>query len=138
MQRRNIINALMVLSVASLLLFLAFRVRVPPVADSVAVLSAKGMTCASCTEKITRALAGVKGVAATEVDQAGGVVLVGYERKSTGPEEIAARISAAGFDSATRAVMTPEQFRQASGREIGRRGAQGSGCGCCGSKNNKK
>lgn len=138
MQRRNIINTVMILSVASLLLFLAFRVKIPPVADTVAVFSTKGMTCASCTEKVSRALAGWKGIAATEVDQTGGVVFVGYERKSTGPEEIAARISAAGFDSTTRAVMTPEQFRQASGREFGRGGKRASGCGCCGSRKNEK
>ena len=131
MKAKSVIISMVVVAVA-LLSVLALYVRVGATADSVAVLKTAGMTCGSCSGKITDALQGVKGVAVAEVDVEGGWVVVGYDTKSVKPETLAEKVNASGFASAVHRILTPEQFRQITGRDIGKKAASGSGC--CGGK----
>ena len=124
-------TVLVVLALAALTV-LAFHVQVGATADSIAVLKTRGMTCGSCSSRITKALESVKGVAATEVDVAGGWVVVGYDTKSVKPEALAEKVNGAGFGSNVYAVLTPQQFKQITGHDIGRKAAANSGC--CGGK----
>lgn len=133
MHKRNTINIILVLFTVSLLVLLAFRVRIGAKADAIAVLRTAGMTCTSCSDRITKALAREKGVAVTEVDIAGGWVVVGYDTKHVKPEDIEAKINGAGFGSRLQAVLSPAQFKQVTGREIGKGSASAGGCGGCGS-----
>jgi copper chaperone CopZ len=98
------------------------------------------MTCGNCSSKITKALQSLKGIAVTEVDVNGGWVIVGYDTKTVKPELLAEKVKGAGFGSTVHLVLTPEQFKQLTGRDIGAKAAPTSGCcgksGGCGS--NKK
>jgi mercuric ion binding protein len=129
--KNRIINVMIIVTVVTLLLVLAFHVRIGATADSVAVLKTTGMTCGSCSTKITRALEGVKGVAVTEVDVAGGWVVVGYDTKTVKPEVLAEKVSGAGFVSNVHQVLTPEQFKKLTGRDIGKITSPSGGCGGC-------
>lgn len=129
---KRIVNALILVLAVTLLSVLALYVRIGATANSVAVLRTAGMTCASCSGKIAAALEKVRGVAVTEVDVAGGWVVVGYDAKTVNPEALAAQVSSSGFGSNVHMVLTPEQFKQITGRDIGAKAASSSGC--CGSK----
>jgi mercuric ion binding protein len=125
-------NYMIIAAAVILLTVLALRVRTGAGADSIAVLKTSGMTCGSCSKLISSGLETVKGVAVTEVDVEGGWVIVGYNTKTVNPEILAEKVRKSGFSSAVYAVLTPEQFRQTTGREIGK--AAVSGSGCCGGK----
>jgi copper chaperone CopZ len=124
--------ALLISSAVVLLVILAFYVRPGASVDAVAVLKTAGMTCSSCSARITTSLASLPGVVSSQVDIAGGRVFVGYDSKTVTPEVLAAKIGDAGFASSVERVLTPAQFKQATGREIGGRSAPASGC--CGGK----
>lgn len=126
------INVVILVSAVTLLSVFAFFVRVGATADSVAVLRTTGMTCGSCSSKITKALETLKGVAVTEVDVEGGWVIVGYDTKTVTPEALTGKVNGAGFGTNVHQVLTPEQFKQLTGRDIGARATSNSGC--CGSK----
>lgn len=131
--RKNVLNIVIVVTAATLLTLMAFYVRVGATADAVAVLRTTGMTCGSCSSKITEALQRVKGVAVTEVDVAGGWVVVGYDTAAVKPEMLAEKVNSAGYISGLYRILTPEQFKQITGRDIGKKGAAASGgCGGCG------
>ena len=132
MNAKKISTSLLVITVITLLVVLAFRVRIGATADSVAVLKTTGMTCGSCSTKITKALEALKGVAVTEVDVNGGWVIVGYDTDTVKPESLAQKVSGTGFASNVYDVLTPEQFRQITGRNVGQNAARQSGC--CGGK----
>ena len=132
MKFSTIANSIVVVTVAALLVVLALRVRTAATADSVAVLKTGGMTCSSCSDKITKALSEMKGVATAEVDVAGGWVVVGYETKSVKPDALAAKVVDTGFGSNVYRVLTPEQFKQITGRDIGQKAIPSKGC--CGNK----
>lgn len=132
--KNKIINVVIFISAVTLLSVLAFYVKVGATADSVAVLRTTGMTCGSCSSKITKALAGLKGVAITEVDVEGGWVLVGYDTQTVKPETLAEKVNGVGFGSSVHRVLTPEQFRQITGRDIGKSASPSGGCGGCGTK----
>lgn len=132
MNAKKVSTSFLVIAAVTLLVFFGFRVRVGATADSVAVLQTTGMTCGSCSGKITKALESVKGVAVTEVDVSGGWVIVGYDTKVVKPETLAERITGTGFNSKLSEVLTPEQFRQITGRNVGQNAAPSSGC--CGGK----
>lgn len=134
MNAKRISTSLLVILAVTVLVVLAFRVRIGATADSIAVLKTAGMTCGSCSSKITRALESLKGVAVTEVDVEGGWVVVGYDTKSVKPEALAEKVNSAGFDSNVHQVLTPEQFKQITGREIGKNDSPSKGCGGCGTK----
>lgn len=130
--KNKIVTAVILISAVTLLSVLAFYVRVGATADSVAVLKTAGMTCGSCSGKIIQALEKVHGVAVTEVDVEGGWVIVGYDTKVVKPEGLAVQVNSAGFASSVHQVLTPEQFKQVTGRDIGKKAAASGGC--CGSK----
>ncbi len=130
--KKRIINLTMLVAAVAFLSVLAFYVRVGATADSVAVLRTTGMTCGSCSSKITEALEKLKGVAVAEVDVEGGWVVVGYDTKAVKPEALADKVIGAGFGTNVHMVMTPEQFKQITGRDIGAKAAPASGC--CGGK----
>ena len=127
-------NGVIVVAMITLLSILALFVRTGATADSVAVFKTTGMTCGSCANRITTALESVQGVAATEVDVAGGWVVVSYDTRDVKPEILAEKINGAGFDSKVHRVLTPEQYRQMTGRDLGKQAAAAKGCGCCANK----
>jgi len=128
MNAKKLSTSFLVIAAVTVLLVFAFRVRIAATADSVAVLRTTGMTCGSCSSKVTSALQSVKGVAVTEVDVDGGWVVVGYDTKTVKPESLAAKVSGTGFNSQVAEVLTPEQFRQRTGRTLGQNTASASGC----------
>ena len=130
--RLKLVNGMIIVTVAVLLTVLAFRVKTGVSADSVAILKTSGMTCGSCSKLISSGLETVKGVAVTEVDVEGGWVVVGYNTKDVMPDTLVEKVRESGFSSAVYALLTPEQFKQTTGREIGKAAEQGSGC--CGGK----
>lgn len=130
--RKNVLNIAMVVVAATLLTLMAFYVRVGATADAVAVLRTTGMTCGSCSSKITEALQSVKGVAVAEVDVEGGWVVVGYDTTAVTPEALAGKVNGTGFASGVYRILTPEEFKQITGRDIGKKTASNSGC--CGGK----
>jgi len=136
--KSKIANVILIVAAVTLLSVLAFYIRIGATADSVAVLKTTGMTCGSCSSKITKALEALKGVAVTEVDVEGGWVIVGYDKKDVKPETLAEKVSGAGFGSNVHVVLTPEQYKQITGRDIGTKAAPASGCcggkGGCGTK----
>jgi len=132
MRFNKAITGLLLVTVVVLLVVLAFHVRIGATADAVAVLKTTGMTCGSCASKISRALESQRGVAVTEVDLEGGWVVVGYDAKSVQPQSLAEKVKGTGFGSTLQAVLTPEQFRQMTGRAVGQ--GAGSSKGCCGGK----
>ena len=132
MNTKRLSTSLLVIAAIAVLVVLAFRVRIAATADSIAVLQTTGMTCGSCSSKITKALESLKGVAVTEVDVDGGWVVVGYDTKTVKPEVLAEKVSGAGFGSNVHLVLTPEQFRQIAGRNVGQNAAPSKGC--CGGK----
>jgi copper chaperone CopZ len=141
MNAKKISTSLLVLVAVAMLVLLAFRVSIGATADSVAVLQTTGMTCGSCSSKITKALEALKGVAVTEVDVQGGWVVVGYDTKSVKPDALAVQVSNTGFASNVHMILTPEQFKQITGRVIGQNAVPSKGCcggkgGGCGSNKN--
>lgn len=132
--KKKVVNGVIIISVITILSLLAFFVRIGATADSIAVLKTTGMTCGSCSSKITKALETLKGVAVTEVDVDGGWVVVGYDTKDVKPESLAEKVNGAGFGSKVHVVLTPEQFKQITGRDIGNKASSSGGCGGCGTK----
>jgi copper chaperone CopZ len=132
MKFNTVINGIIISVATVFLIALAFRVNATTTADSIAVLKTSGMTCGSCSSKISTALEAQKGVAATEVNVEGGWVVVGYDTKTVSPDVLAQKVTATGFSSNVQLVMTPEQFKQSTGRYLGKKPDQGSGC--CGGK----
>jgi mercuric ion binding protein len=132
--KKKVVNGVFIISVITLLSVLAFFVRIGATSDSIAVLKTTGMTCGSCSSKITKALESLKGVAVTEVDVEGGWVVVGYDTKAVKPEVLAEKVNGAGFGSNVHQVLTPEQFKQITGRDIGKKASSSGGCGGCGTK----
>lgn len=132
MKFNTIINGIIISVAAVFLTTLAFHVTARANANSIAVLKTSGMTCGSCSSKITTALEAQKGVAVTEVDVEGGWVIVGYDTKTVKPEILAEKVTSTGFTSNVHLVLTPEQFKQTTGRYLGKKSEPGSGC--CGGK----
>jgi len=131
MNRSRMITTMIACSVVVLLAYISFHVRSATAATAVAVLKTSGMTCGSCSEKISDALKNVKGVTHTEVDLGGGYVIIGFDDALTSPESLAQQVSKTGYNSTVQKVLTPAQFREISGRELGRLARADGGCGCC-------
>jgi len=132
--KNRTINVMIIIATVTLLSVLAFYVRIGATADSVAVLKTTGMTCGSCSSKISKSLEALNGVAVTEVDIEGGWVIVGYDTKAVKPEALAEKVTGTGFGSNVHVVLTPEQFKQITGRDIGKNASPSGGCGGCGTK----
>lgn len=133
MNKKRISTALLLLASIAMLVALAFRVSIGATADSVAVLRTTGMTCGSCASKVTSSLESMKGVAVTEVDVENGWVVVGYDTKDVQPEKLAEKIKETGYYSKVYDILTPERFKQVTGRNIGEKSSTSGGCGGCGS-----
>lgn len=133
MNKKILSTVFLFLGSVSLLVALAFRVSIGATADSVAVLRTTGMTCGSCASKISDALKKVPGVVVTEVDVENGWVIVGYDTKAVQPVKLAERVRETGYYSMVSEVITPERFKQITGRNIGQQAAPSGGCGGCGS-----
>jgi copper chaperone CopZ len=131
MNRNKMITGVIAGTVVALLLYMSFHVKSATAATAVAVLKTSGMTCGSCSEKITGALKAVNGVTHTEVDLGGGYVIVGFDAAATTPESLAAQVSKTGYGSTVQEVLTPKQFKEITGRDLGRLAQAGGGCGCC-------
>lgn len=129
--KNKILNTTLILAVITVLAVFACYVRVGATADQVVVLRTMGMTCGSCVKKISEKLQSQKGVAATEVDLESGLVLAGYDSKQTAPEKLAQAVQSTGFYSQVTQVITPQQFRSITGRDLGGKAVAG---GCCGSR----
>lgn len=132
MRSRVINNGILLFLAVVLLTYLGLHVRVATAANAVAVLKTVGMTCGSCSSTINSALESVRGVAVIEVDIEGGWVVVGYDSALVEPETLAGEINSAGFASGIYRILTPEQFKQITGRDIGKQAGRNSGC--CGGK----
>lgn len=137
MNRNKMITGMIACAVVALLVYMSFHVRTATAATAVAVLKTTGMTCGSCSEKITGSLKTVKGVSHTEVDLGGGYVIVGFDAEATSPESLAEQVSKTGYGSTVQTVLTPDQFKQITGRDIGQMAQAGGGCcgpggGCSG------
>lgn len=132
MKFNNIINGIIIAVAAVFLVALAFRVNAGATVDAIAVLKTTGMTCGSCASKITTDLETQKGVAISEVDVEGGWVIVGFDTKTVKPEALAQKVTDSGFTSTVHLVLSPEQFKQTTGRYLGKKSEPGSGC--CGGK----
>lgn len=129
MNKKRVSTTLLILTSVAMLVALAFRVSIGATADSVAVLRTTGMTCGSCSSKITSALESLKGVAAVEVDVNNGWVIVGYDTTGIKPEALAEKVKETGYYSQVAEVVTPERFKQITGRDIGQKAAPSGGCG---------
>jgi copper chaperone CopZ len=138
MKFNKLVNGIIITTTAAFLLVMAFHVNTGATTNSIAVLKTSGMTCSSCSKTISQALERLDGVANTEVDVEGGWVVVGYDTKTIKPETLAVKVSDAGFVSKVHLVLTPEQFKQVTGKDMGAKAAQTSGCcgsmGSCGTK----
>jgi copper chaperone CopZ len=130
MKKGKIINIVLVAAVVALLGFFALSVRIRPEADSVAVLRTTGMTCSGCSASIEKAFQRERGVASVEVDVQGGRVTVGFDSKKTKPEDLAATVTGAGYQSRVEKVLSVEQFRALTGRNPGEGKTAKIGCGC--------
>lgn len=126
---------LIVVGIAAIVLAVfAFFVRVGDRSDSVVVLKTLGMTCESCSRKITNALSSLEGAVSAEVDVAEGRVTIWYDSKMIGPDRLAQTVTASGYGSSILINTTKEEFRAMTGK-IGSSTtpAKGGGCGggCC-------
>jgi len=126
--KNKTLNACLVLAVLVILGVCAFFVRIGATADAVVVMKTSGMTCGACISKVSKALQSERGVAATEVDLAGGWVIAGYDSKQVAPQKLAQKVAATGYASTVQTVLTPDQFRKLVGRDVGSKAPAGSGC----------
>lgn len=135
MASRRWINGTLILVACLVVSVFAFSVRIEASPDAVAVLQTHGMTCGSCAARIEKALKMQGGVASVQVDVDAGRVVIGYDSKRVRPETIAERVTGTGYGSSLLQVLTPEQYKAMTGRNIAVSKA-GSGCGggCCGAK----
>ena len=118
---------LIALSVTVVLGSFAFAYVARPKADAVVMLKTLNMTCASCAGTIEKTLLGKAGVSEVTVDvEAAGVTVV-YDSRATGPDELAAAVTAAGYRSGVAQSLTLERYR---GRQPAANG-QAKQSGCC-------
>lgn len=134
MKFNKIINFSIISVAVAFLTTLAFHVNAKTDADSIAILNTTGMTCASCSNTISTVLEASKGVALTEVDVEGGWVIVGYDTKTVTPERLVEKVRGAGFGSTVHRILTPQQFKQITGKDLGKEASPSRGCGGCGPK----
>ncbi len=130
MKKGKIINIILVAAAVALLALFAFSVRIRPTADNVAMLRTSGMTCGGCSATIEKGLRGKRGVASVEADVKTGMVVVGYDSKKTKPEDLAATVTKAGYESKVERVLTVEQFRTMTGKYPGQGETTKVSCGC--------
>lgn len=105
--------------------------------DAVVELKTLGLSCGSCALRIEKALKAEPGVSSVQVDVDAGRVSVAYDSSRIKPEAIAERVTATGYGSSILQILTPAQYKAATGRTVATAGAGptgGCGGGCCGIK----
>lgn len=130
MNRKNLVNTLLIGVVVVMLVAFAFVVRGRAQADNVVFLRTAGMTCSSCAGIIEKGLVKQAGIAAVEVDVPGGLVAVSFDSKQARAETIAQTVTALGYGSSVIRTVTTEQYRTLTGREIAT-DTGSAGCACC-------
>lgn len=128
MRIKNTGTLLLAFTATALLVLLALRVRIAPSADAVAVIVTTGITCGNSADRIVKEVQRDRGVAATETDQAGGRIIIGFDSGITTPEALVQRVRESGFGATVQQVLTAEQFRRISGREMGMTASDAGGC----------
>ncbi len=128
MEKRNVVNIVLLLTVIALLVAGAMFVRIRSVADRVAVLSTAGMSCDRCGSAIDRALRAKKGVADVEVDVKGGRVIVAYDSNQIEPTVISSTVGCLGYRNSVAKCLSAEQYRKLTGKDPGNPQAE---CGVC-------
>jgi copper chaperone CopZ len=130
--KSKVINTLLIFLAGALLATLALFVRFGASADTVAILKSSGITCASCAGRIEKGLSGKAGVASVAVDVTTGIVTVAYDSKLAKPEALARTITSLGYGSSIAQVLSPEQYREKTGKAVAVLApAKTDGCGCC-------
>jgi len=127
-------NSILIIRAGAVLSGFALFVRIGEHPDSVVALKTLGMTCKSCSEKITKALQRQKGVTSVEVDVEGGRVIAAYDSKVAKPERLAGTVTGLGYVSTVLQVLSAEQYRAMTGRSLPMQTAMGGGCGGCSNK----
>ena len=135
--KNKTINTILIIFVSSMLVTLAFFVRLGATADKVAVLQTAGMMCGGCAADIEKALQAKEGVASMEVDIRSGRVIVGFDSKKIKPDEIAATIADLGYRNNISKVLSKEEFRAKTGREPGIKTMTIGCAGGCGTREAK-
>ena len=130
MEKRKVVNLMLLSAVIGVLGVLALFVRVGSTADFVAVLKANGMTCGACVGRIEKCLRAKPGVASVQVDVDGGRVIVGYDSKLTKAELMAESITAIGYGSNVLENLSAEEYRRSTGKDIALQKTK-AGCACC-------
>jgi len=135
MNKRTVINIVLVVIACTMLLVVAFNIRPKARPDCVAILKSSGMTCGNCSKSITQTLERLRGVTSVEVAVEAGMVAVAYNSKTVAPGQLASQVTRSGFSSTVMQVMTPEEFVKIAGRMPGDQGSSAGGCGgSCGKK----
>lgn len=73
------------------------KAKVEAAEGTKAAFKVDGMTCGSCSEKVTAALRGIEGVHAAAVDYQTGTAHVAYDPAKTDSEKLLAAINGTGF-----------------------------------------
>ncbi|TAL17865.1 heavy-metal-associated domain-containing protein [bacterium] len=93
-----------------------------------AVFEVSGVTCGSCGLKIRRALKGVPGITAVDVDIEKKTVTVDYKEGETDPKALAEAISGTGYP----ALLLESSSPSPAGVKPASIKKSGCGGGCCG------
>jgi len=101
-------------------------------ANAIALLQANGMTCGSCSQKITQALTKHPGVAEVTVDITAGLIEVQFDSRQTNPATLAANVNTLGYPTAVAYVQPIKGAAKAPAD------ASGCGTGGCGNCNKKQ
>ncbi len=133
MNKRRIINMVLLLAAAVVVAICAFSVRLEAAADAVAVLKTNGMTCGSCAGRIESVLKEKAGVASVQVDVDGGRVVVAYDSKVAKPEALAESVTGIGYGSSILQTLSSEEYKALTGNG-GASAAKTGGCACCNKK----
>lgn len=128
MKKENAFNFILALAIVLLLGAVAFSVRIRPTSDWVAVVKAEGIGSSSSVAHLERALQSQKGVAAVEINNYEGWVVVGYDSKVLELERIASAIAEMGYAVRAAEAVSIDRFRAMTGRVPGTEFGS-AGCG---------
>lgn len=127
MKSRILVPLALVLASAGIFYFVTNR----PSADlALAEFRVANLTCGSCVENVSNALAGVAGVGEVTVNVTSGRARVAFDPEKVADADIAARITAAGYPAKPVQTLDPEAYRAPKSPVQG--GGKGCGGSCCG------
>ncbi|ALC16068.1 copper chaperone CopZ [Desulfuromonas soudanensis] len=127
MKSRILLPLALVLALAGIFFFAGHRS-----ASGLALVELRvaNLTCGSCVENLSNALAGVAGIAEVTVDLTSGRARVAFDPEKVAGADIAARITAAGYPAEPVQTLGPEVDRAPKTPVQG--GGKGCGGSCCG------